>query len=63
MLQCHIISASSTGALETEVNAWLAIQDDNITVSYITTTEGDISSSEIKIYIFYSNDWARAPQV
>lgn len=61
MLQCKVITATSTGLLETAVNAWLTSEGDTITVDHITTTEGTTGVTGLKVYIFYTHDWTRVP--
>jgi hypothetical protein len=63
MLKCKVLSGDSISALETAVNDWLAVESDNITIEYINSTEGSVVSAAFKVFIFYTNDWARTPQV
>lgn len=59
-LTCKYLVSSTGATLETVINAWIATQSNagkDITIKYISLTEGTIGGSLIKAFIFYNSDY------
>ena len=61
-MQCSIITAATSAALETAVNAWLASKEnegEDITITNIVMSEGVAGAAALKVLIFYTEDFEK----
>jgi len=62
-MQCAIITSNTTAGLETAVNAWLTEhmnRGEEVSIEYVTMSEGTIGSATIKVLIFYKSNFTRS---
>jgi len=52
-MECIILTGATASVLQSTINAWLSEQDGEVTLKYVSMSEGTDGSTAMKVIIFY----------
>jgi len=52
-MECVILTGTSAADLQTNINTWLSSQEFDVSIKFVSMSEGTIGAAVIKAIIFY----------